>query len=188
MRSFLELASYYKNFVENFSEVARLLYDLTKKGVRFRWDERCQEAFDTLKTPLCLAPVLAMPTPDGDFVLDVDASTPSAGAILHQHQKGGLRMIRYGSRLFNSTERSYCTTRQELAAVVFGLKRFRQYVLGRKVLVRSDHAALSFLRRTKDPVAQQARWLDYIEQFDITIQHRSGFANRAFDALFRRPC
>ena len=114
-------------------------------GVLFWWDERCQQAFDTLKTPLCSAPLLAMPTPDGDFVLDVDASTHGAGAILHQHKKGGHRVIGYGSRLFNSTERSYCTTRQELAAVVFGLKRFRQYVLGRKVLVRSDHAALSIL-------------------------------------------
>jgi len=78
-------------------------------------------------------------------------------------------VIGYGSRLFNLAERSYCTTRQELAAIVFGLKRFRHYLLGRKVLVRSDHAALSFLRRSKDPVAQQASWLDFIEQFDITI-------------------
>jgi len=71
----------------------------------------------------------------------------------------------------------------------FGLKRFRQqYVLGREVLVRSDHAALNYLRRKKDLVAQQARWLDFIEQFDITVQHRSGSAHRAADALLRRPC
>jgi len=69
----------------------------------------------------------------------------------------------------------------------FGLKRFRQYILGRKVLVRSDHAALSYLRRTKDTVAQQARWLDFIEQFDITVRHRSGSAHRAGDVLSRRP-
>ena len=106
MRLFLGLASYYKNFVENFSEVARPFYDLTKKGVRFWWDERCQQAFDTLKTRLCSAPMLAMPTLDGDFVLDVDASTHGAGAILHQHKKGGHRVIGYGSRLFNSAERS----------------------------------------------------------------------------------
>ena len=132
--------------------------------------------------------MLATPTPDADYVLDVYASSHGAGAILHQNQKGQLRVIGYGSRLFNAAERSYCTTRQELAAIVFGLKHFRQYILGRKVLVRSDHAALSFLRRTRDPVAQQAHWLDYIEQFDITVQHRSGSAHRAVDALSRRPC
>ena len=141
-----------------------------------------------LKARLCSALVLATPTPDGDYVLDMDASSHGAGAILHQNQKGQLRVIGYGSRLFNAAERSYCITRQELAAIVFGFKRFRQYILGRKVLVRSDHAALSFLRRTRDPVAQQARWLVYIEQFDITVQHRSGSAHRAADALSRRPC
>ena len=188
LRSFLGLASYYKDFVENFGLVARPLYELTRKAASFIWDERCQQAFETLKLRLCSAPVLATPTPEGDYVLDVDASSHGAGAILHQVQDGQLRVIGYASRLFNTAERSYCTTRLELAAIVFGLKRFRQYLLGRRTLVRSDHAALSYLRRTRDPVAQQARWLDFIEQFDITVQHRSGSAHRAADALSRRPC
>jgi len=54
--------------------------------------------------------------------------------------------------------------------VIFELKRFRQYVLGQKLIVWSDHAALSYLRKTREPVAQQARWLDYIEQFDIEVK------------------
>ena len=73
---------------------------------------------------LCSAPVLATSVPDGDFVLDVDASTHGAGAILHQYQNGELLVNEYASRLFNAAERAYCTTRQELAAVVFGLKCF----------------------------------------------------------------
>jgi len=140
------------------------------------------------KARLCSAPVLATPTAEGDFVLDVDASTYGVEAILHQYQEGVLRVISYASRQFNTAKAAYCTTRQELAAVVFGLKRFRQYLLGRRVLVRSDHAALTYLRRTKEPVAQQARWLDFVEQFDIVVQHRSGSAHRAADALSRRPC
>jgi len=72
--------------------------------------------------------------------------------------------------------------------VVFGLKRFRQYLLGRRVLVLSDQADLTYLRRAKVPVGQQARLLDFVEQFDITVQHRSGSANRVADALSRRPC
>jgi len=60
--------------------------------------------------------------------------------------------------------------------------------LGAQGLVGSDHAALSYLRRTKDPVAQQARWLDFIEQFDITVRHRSGSAHPAADAPSRKPC
>jgi len=184
----LGLASYYKNFVDGFGKTARPLYGLTKRGAQFKWNECHRRAFENLKTRLCSAPGLATPTAEGEFVLDVDASTHGVGAILHRFQNEGLRVIGYASRLFNTAERSYCTARQELSAVVFGLKRFRQNILGRKVLVRSDHAAHSYLRRTKDPVAQQARWLDFIEQFDVAVQHRSGSAHRAADALSRRPC
>ena len=188
VRSFLGLASYYKNLVADFGETARPLYELTSKNVPFVWDDRRRQAFGLLKARFCSAPVLATPTAEGNFVLDVDASARAAGAVLHQNQAGELRVIGYASRQFNNAEKSYCTTRQELAAVVFGLKRFRQYLLGRRVLVRSDHAALTYLRRAKEPVGQQARWLDFVEQFDITVQHRSGSANRAADALSRRPC
>ena len=81
VRSFVGLASYYKNFVENFGEVARPLYELTRKGEQFVWDDRRQQAFLSLKNKLCSAPVLAAPMPVGEFVLDVDASMHGAGAI-----------------------------------------------------------------------------------------------------------
>jgi len=188
VRSFFGLASYYKNFVVAFGETARPLYELTRKNVPFVWDDRRRQAFELLNTRLCSAPMLATPTAEGDFVLDVDASTHAAGAILRQYQAGVLRVIGYASRQFNNVERLYCTTCHELAAVVFGLKRFRQYLLGRRVLVRSDDAALTYLRRAKEPIGQQARWLDFVEQFDMTVQHRAGSANRAADASSRRPC
>jgi len=120
LRSLLGLASYYKDFVENFGLVARPLYELTRKGARFIWDDRCRHAFETLKFRLCSAPVLATPTPEGDYVLDVDASTNGAGAILHQYQDGQFRVIGYASRLFNTAERSYCTTRQDSQQLFWG--------------------------------------------------------------------
>ena len=188
LRSFLGLASYYQSFVWQFSITARPLYLLTRKGQKFDWGQEQQTAFETLKNRLSTAPTLALPLSEGHFVLDVDASGHGAGAVLHQHQNGVLRVIAYACRLFNHAERAYCTTRQELAAVVFGLKKFKQYLLGRRTIIRSDHAALSFLKRSKEPVAQQARWLDFIEQFDLKIEHRAGSSHRAADALSRRPC
>jgi len=150
-----------------------------------------QEAFEILKIRLSTAPILASPLPDGYFVLDVDASSHGAGAILHQHQNGELRVIAYACRLFNQAERAYCTTRQELArfaVVVFGLKKFKQYLLGRRTIIRSDHVALSFLKRTKKPIAQQVRWLDFMEQFDLKIEHQAESSHRVADALSCRPC
>jgi hypothetical protein len=79
----------------------------------------------------------------------------------------------------------YCTTRKELLAVVFGLKQYKHYVLGRPLRIRTDHSALQWLRRTTEPVAQQARWLEFIEQFQYSIEHRPGHRHGNADALSR---
>jgi len=71
-------------------------------------------------------------------------------------------------------EGKYETTRKKLLAVVCGLKQFRQYLLGRHIIYRTDHAALSWLRRTPEPMPQLARWLTLIEQYDYEVAHRSG--------------
>lgn len=80
------------------------MYELTKRGARFVRDDRCCQAFETLKVRLCSAPVLATPTHEGGYVLGIDASTHGAGAILHQYQNGQLRVIVFVSRawLFNA--------------------------------------------------------------------------------------
>jgi len=85
------------------------------------------------------------------------------------------------------TEKRYETTRKELFAIVTGLKHFCQYLLGRHIIIRTDHAALSWLRRTAKPMPQLARWLTYIEQFDYEVLHRPGVRHGNTDALSRRP-
>ena len=89
---------------------------------------------------------------------------------------------------YNPKRLNYCTTRKELTAVVYGLKQFRQYLLARHFTIRTDHAALQSLRRTPEPIGQQGRWLDLIEQFNFDIQHRAGARHQNADSLSRRPC
>ena len=55
---------------------------------------------------------------------------------------------------FNNCEIKYCITRKELAAIIFGLKQYRQYLLGRRFTIRSDHAALLYLRSAKELIGQ----------------------------------
>jgi len=87
-----------------------------------------------------------------------------------------------------NAERCYCITRKELLGVVYSLKKFRQHLLGREIVVRTDHAALTFLKKTPEPVGQQGRWLDLLSEYIIEIQHRPGHAHSNSDALSRRPC
>ena len=85
-------------------------------------------------------------------------------------------------------ELNYCTTRRELLAVVYFVKYFKQYLLGRKFVIRTDHAALQWLKRTPDPVGQQARWLEQLAPFEFDIIHRPGNKHANADGLSRIPC
>ena len=187
VRSFVGLCSYYRRYVKDFARVAEPLHGLTRKNVRFEWTSACAEAFEKLKTCLTTAPVLALPTDDDRYVLDTDASDVGLGAVLSKVTDEGEKPIAFGSRLCNGAERNYNVTRRELLAVIFGLKTFRQYLLGRNFIIRTDHAALQWLKKTPSPIGQQARWVEQIEEFDYTIQHRPGAQHSNADAMSRRP-
>src|SRR5258708_7564942 len=187
-RQLLGLCGYYRRYVKDFSKHSAALHDLTKNNVPWEWGTKTSGAFEYLKTCLTKGHVLAMSTDEGRYVLDVDASDCAVGAVLQQEQNGQLKVIGYSSRTFNACERKYCITRKELAGLVFGLKQYRQYLLGRKSLVRTDHAALIYLRSAKELIGQQARWLDFIEEFDFDLQHRPGVTHGNADAMSRKPC
>jgi len=122
VRAFVALAAYYRKFQKNFSTIAAPLYELTRKGEKFVWNEHRQQAFDELKEMLTTAPVLSLPTDDGAFLVDVDSSSWATGGVLQQYQEGELKVIAYSSRTLSKAERSYCTTRLETLAIVHALK------------------------------------------------------------------
>jgi len=187
LRSFLGLCSYYRRFIAGFADIAAPLHKLQRKNVPFQWCEEQDDAFRRLKEMLISAPVLGMPTDTGTFYLDCDASDVGLGAVLSQDQDGSEVVIAYASRTLSKAEHNYDVTRRELLAVIFGLKTFRQYVLGRQIVIRTDHSALQWLRRTAEPMGQLARWLTFIEQFNFEVVHRAGARHGNADGLSRRP-
>ena len=186
VRAFMGLSGYYRRFIKDFSAIATPLYNLTRKESEFRWTTECQEAFDELKRRLVEEPILALPSDSGTYVLDTDASDFGLGAVLSQRQDDQEKVIAYASRTLGKPEQKYETTWKELLAIVTGLKQFRQYLLGRHFVIRTDHAALTWLRRTAEPMPQLARWLTFIEQFDYEIEHRPGTKHGNADGLSRR--
>jgi len=116
------------------------------------------------------------------------ASDSAVGAVLQQEQQAKLHVIGYASKALTPTETRYCITRRELLSVVFGLKKYRQHLLGRPIIVRTDHAALAYLMSTPEPVGQQGRWLDLFGEYDMTIHHRPGRVHGNSDALSRPFC
>lgn len=167
--------------------IAKPLHDLYKKTTKFTWTSECQNAFDTLKTALTTSPILGFPLPGLPFTLDTDASDRAVGAVLSQNQDGKERVIAYMSKTMNRHEQSYCVTRKELLAVVTALRKFHPYLYGQKVLLRTDNAAVSWVRSLKNPTGQTVRWLQEIETYDLTVTHRPGRSHQNADALSRNP-
>ena len=172
--SFVGLCSYYRRHIQGFTELAAPLYELATKGTEFEWTDRRHEAFGQLKKALTSAPILGFPREDGLWYLDTDASDVGTGAVLSQVQDKEERVIAYVSKSLEGSEQRYCTARKELLAVVRALKHFKCYLYGQKITVRTDNSAVRWLHRSKDPVGQPARWIEVIDIYDITFQHRPG--------------
>ena len=183
VQQFLGLVSYYRRFMRDCAHVAKPLYQLTERSKPFAWTAECGEAFSTLKKHLSTPPVLVFPDFAREFILDTDASNQGIGAVLSQSD-GQEQVVAYASRLLSTTERRYSVTRKELLAVVVFL---RQYLLGSKFILRTDHGSLVWLRNFKEPEGQLARWLEKLEEFQFEIVHRKGKVHSNADALSRIP-
>ena len=185
LRSYLGCFGYYRKFISNFSQIAEPLYSLLKKGTKFNWSTKQQKAFDTLKTRLATAPVLALPVDDAQIVVDCDASDTGVGAVLSMILNGEEKPICYASRTYSQQETNWCITRREMLAMIYALKQFRQYCLGRNIIVRTDHAPLVTFQTTPSPSSQICRWLDLLAEYDIEIQHRPGLRHGNADGCSR---
>ena len=188
VQQFLGLASYYRRFVKDFARIAKPLHRLTEKSCPFHWTDECASAFRELRQRLVSAPVLAFPDFRQPFILDTDASDVGMGAVLSQVLDGQERVIAYASRTLSKPERRYCVTRRELLAVVTFVQHFRPYLLGSRFLLRTDHSSLTWLWNFKEPEGQIARWLERLQEYDFTVQHRPGKKHSNADALSRLPC
>ena len=188
VRAFLGLAGYYRRFVPGFASIAGPLHAMLGKGRKFQWTPEAQQSFDSLKLALTSSPILAMPTDEGEFILDTDSSDSTIGAVLSQVQEGHERVVAYASRRLDRREIRYCVTRKELQYIVHFVHYFRQYLLGREFRIRTDHSALTLLRRSPDPIGQQARWLEILEEFNFSIEHRPGARHENADAMSRCFC
>ena len=184
LKSFLGLASYYRRCIHNFADLAAPLHQLTNKGTPFVWTSSCQSSFDQLKYFLTHAPILKYPdfsTSAQPFQLYTDASDLGIRAVLEQSG----HVIAYASRTISGSEKNYSVIQKECLAVVYALKQFRHYLLGRPFVVVTDHAPLQW------PSAQKmegllARWALAIQEYEFTITYRRGKENGNADALSRK--
>ena len=186
VRSFVAFCNYYRKFVQNFAEVARPLYLLTSKGLKFTWTEEHDKAFRTLKKRLLEAPILAFPSFELPFNIDTDASDTALGAVLSQVIDGIEYPIAFESRVLTKTEVNYATTKREALGVVQAVQWFRPYIYGSKCIIRTDHASLQGLFR-QNADGMTFRMVQKLQEYDYQIVHRPGDKHCNADGLSRRP-
>jgi len=151
------MLSWYRRFLENFSERARPLTRLTSKKQKWQWTTEEENAFTSLKTALTTAPVLACPDFTKTFVLQTDASNIGLGAVLTQHYGENERVVAYASRTLNGAEQNYSVTEKECLAVLWGIRKMRAYLEEYRFVVVTDHQALKWLQKLDSPTGRLAR-------------------------------
>jgi hypothetical protein len=182
IRSFLGLAGYYRRFIPDFSKIAKPMTELLKKEVKFHWDDKCEEAFHTLRKLLTTAPVLAQPDSTQPFDVYCDASGTGLGCVLMQNN----RVIAYASKALRNHEQNYPTHDLELAAVIHALKIWRHHLVGAKCNIYTDHKSLKYTFTQADLNMRQRHWLELIKDYDLEVHYHPGKANVVADALSRK--
>ncbi|CAA7039408.1 unnamed protein product [Microthlaspi erraticum] len=162
--------------------MAQPMTKLTGKDVPFVWSAECEESFSQLKEMLTTTPVLALPEPGKPYMVYTDASGIGLGCVLMQEG----RVIAYASRQWQGSERNRPTHDLELGAVIFALKIWRSYLLGETVQVFTDHKSLQHIFTQPMMNARQTRWVEFLADYQVSINYHPGKANLVADALSRR--
>ena len=185
---FLGFLNFYRWFIENFSKVACPLNALTFKKLPFEWTAKCQTAFEQLKEKITMAPALCMLNNEDPFHIETDRLGIGIGAILSQQQGDHWHPIAFISCSLNDAERNYHAADLEMAAIIFALKEWRQYLLDTKnpFMILTDHKNLEYFTKPQDLSCRQAHWNQILQEYHYVIQHCPGKTNPA-DPLSWRP-
>ena len=193
LRSFLGMMQYYSHFIENLSSVLAPLNKLLTKNIKWSWTPKNQSAFDQAKQLLVTAPVLVHYDPKLPLRVACDASPFGIGSVLsHLFPDGSEHPIAYASRTLTDAEKNYAQIDREALSIVWGIRKFNDYLFGQRFTIVTDNRPLSHIFAPKKDVPSMAaariqRWALYLGGHDYTIQFRPTGDHGNADGLSRLP-
>ena len=128
-------------------------------------------------------PVLALPDFSQPFVVECDASGEGLGAVLMQNH----HPIAFESKKLKNYECHYSIYDKEMLAILHALTKFRQYLVGNKFKIKTDHNSLKYFLEQKELNERQQKWVSKVQAYDFEIEYVKGKNNIVVDALSRRP-
>ncbi|CAI2737870.1 unnamed protein product, partial [Dicrocoelium dendriticum] len=193
LRSFLGMLSHYRRFLPDASTILAPLNELLHKNIPWMWKSEHQSAFTCAKKCLASAPVLVHYDSEKPLILQCDASPYGVGAVLcHKMSNGIIHPIAFASRTLQPAEKNYSQLDKEALSVIFGVKRFHQYIWGNYFEIQTDHKPLISLLSESKGIEQMfsprmQRWALILSAYKYRISYIPGLNNHTADALSRLP-
>ena len=188
---FIGALSWYRKFIPGFASVAAPIHtvtNLTRKNRRkFQWKFAQSQAFHRLKQMLVSEPLfLHYPVESQPMILTTDASGVGIGGVLQQEVNGEIRHLYYHSQLLTSCERKYSTIEKEALAIFKCINRMRFLLLGRDLIIMTDHCPLCNIMTKTVKNARVDRISNLLQEYNIIqVVHINGRHNCLPDYLSR---
>ena len=189
LQSFLGLVGYFLMYVPNFAHVVEPMRSVLREE-NFIWHAEAEQSFVRVKNLLQENCTLALFNTTAEVVyVTCDASAYGLGAVLSQKVNGKERVVACASRTLSSAERNYSVGEREALACVFALEKWHVFLWGRKIVIRTDHSALTTMlsKGTDRKSMRIARWYSKLMKYNYDIEYRPGSDNKLADGLSRAP-
>ena len=193
VRSFLGMIQYYHRHLPGLSTLLEPLHELLRKNSKWHWGVEQVKAFNLAKKRLAGAELLVHYNPELPIRLAVDASAYGVGAVLsHVMPDNTEKPVAYASRSLNTAEKNYAPTEREGLAVIFGVKKFHQYLYGLHFTIQTDHKPLlGILGHDKSisalAAARLQRWALILTGYQYNLEYKFGKDHANADAMSRLP-
>ena len=194
LKSFLGLLNHYHRHFQNFADTLEPLHNLLRKGVKWEWTEKEQTSFEKAKLILNETKFLVHYDPQKPIILACDISPYGIGAVLsHYMLDGSEKPVTFASQTLSQTERNYSQIEKEALAIIFAIKKFHQYLFGKRFILLTDHKPLLGLFSEKKGIpnmaaARMQRQAILLSAYDYTLKYQSGAenSNADFSVIFQQ--
>ncbi|KAJ0391181.1 hypothetical protein P43SY_010465 [Pythium insidiosum] len=172
MQSFLGSLNYYSKFIEDYANIASILYGLTDEQLRAGHDlDKAKLAFALLRDKLLGAPLLRHPDREKPFVVILHASNWAVSAVLAQEHAGLMHPVRFTGRTLQDAELRYHVAEKEVLALPRVLTSFYTIVAGKPIRVYTRFSVLKWLMNSKSVSGRCLQWATLLSPWTLDI-HR----------------
>lgn len=188
IRQFLGKINFYNDYIPKSAIILDPLHNLLRKNQPFIWSDKCQRAFDTIKSLLCSQPILEIFDQNLPINIYTDASLEGVGAILKQTQPDGKeKPVAYFSKKLNAAQKKKKAIYLECLAITEAVRYWQYWLIGKSFTVYTDHKPLENMNlksRTDEDLGDMTY---YLSQYDFRIKYAPGKQNLEADCLSRNP-